>query len=78
MPGDGLHFTWDPAKDAENHRKHGVRFTEAVSVFADECAQVIDDPDHSSHEERLIIMGISSRLRMLMVCHCHREDDNES
>ncbi|MBA3937117.1 MAG: BrnT family toxin [Planctomycetes bacterium] len=74
---DRLAFTWDPAKDAENRRKHGVQFAEAVSVFSDDRAQIIDDPDHSVQEERLIIMGISSRLRILMVCHCHREDYHE-
>ncbi len=77
MSEDRLAFTCDPAKDVENECKHGVQFAEAVSVFSVDRARLIDDPDHSDQEERLIIMGISARLRILMVCHCHREDHHE-
>jgi hypothetical protein len=68
-----LDFTWDPKKARENQRKHGVAFSEARSVFADEGAMLIDDPDHSANEERFIIIGFSSGARLLTVCHCYRE-----
>lgn len=71
-----LHFDWDPAKAAANERKHGVTFEEAQSVFADERARLIDDPDHSEDEDRFILLGISSSLRVLVVVHCYRADDN--
>jgi uncharacterized DUF497 family protein len=68
-------FTWDPAKNASNKRKHGVSFEEAQTVFSDENAQLIDDPDHSIGEDRFILLGLSSSLRMLVVCHCYRESE---
>jgi uncharacterized protein len=73
---DDITFTWDPAKNKSNTRKHGVSFDEAQTVFLDESAQLIDDPDHSSIEEdRFILLGLSASLRMLVVCHCYRESD---
>jgi uncharacterized DUF497 family protein len=71
-----LHFEWDPTKAAANERKHGVTFEEAQSVFADERARLIDEPDHSEDEDRFILLGISSSLRVLVVVHCYRADDN--
>ena len=68
-----LRFTWDPGKARENARKHGVAFDEAMTVFGDEGALLIDDPDHSEDEERFVIIGFSSRARILTVCHCYRE-----
>jgi uncharacterized protein len=73
----GLHFSWDPAKSAANVKKHGVDFVEASSVFYDESARLIDDPDHSEQEDRFIILGRSSQFRLLLVCHCYRRDDGE-
>jgi hypothetical protein len=67
-----LSFEWDERKDAQNQRKHGVSFEEARSVFYDEHALLIADPDHSEHEERFILLGLSSALRILVVCHCYR------
>ena len=73
---DDITFTWDLAKNTSNTRKHGVSFDEAQTVFLDESAQLIDDPDHSSIEEdRFILLGLSASLRMLIVCHCYRESD---
>ncbi len=54
-----MHFEWDPKKAAANKRKHGVSFEEARSVFFDDEAMVYDDPDHSSAEERFVILGLS-------------------
>ena len=68
-----LRFEWDDTKESQNHRKHGVSFHEAMSVFSDERAMLIDDPDHSEHEERFILLGLSSALRTLVVCHCYRD-----
>lgn len=68
-----LGFEWDEHKAALNIRKHGVSFEEAQTVFRDENAVEFDDPEHSNEEERFLIMGISFKLRMLVVCHCLRE-----
>jgi uncharacterized DUF497 family protein len=68
-----LRFEWDPKKDVANQRKHGVSFDEATTVFSDERALLIDDPDHSDDEERFILLGLSASLRTLVVCHCYRE-----
>lgn len=69
-----LHFEWDDYKAAANARKHGVTFEEARSVFVDERAKLIDDPDHSEDEERFVLLGLSSALRLLLVCHCYRSE----
>ena len=69
-----LEFEWDDRKDAENRRKHGISFAEAQTVFFDEQALLISDPDHSTEEERFILPGLSSALRTLVVCHCYRQD----
>jgi uncharacterized DUF497 family protein len=71
-----LRFEWDERKAAANAQKHGVSFEEARSVFFDERARLIDDPDHSENEERFILLGLSSLLRMLLVCHCYRSAGN--
>lgn len=67
-----LRFEWYERKAASNASKHGVTFEEARSVFFDERARLIDDPDHSSDEDRFILLGLSSSLRLLLVCHCYR------
>lgn len=72
---DGLTFEWDPSKDRANQRKHGVSFDEAQSVFLDENAIRFFDPDHSAEEDRFLMLGMSWKLRVLIVCHCHRSKD---
>jgi uncharacterized protein len=69
-----MHFEWDSRKNATNHRKHGIFFEEAVTVFLDPSARIFDDPDHSSDEVREIIVGHSVRLRILIVCFTEREE----
>jgi uncharacterized DUF497 family protein len=69
-----LHFEWDPRKATANIAKHGVTFEEAKTVFYDEDALLIDDPDHSKSEERFILMGSSFRTRVLVVVHCYRKE----
>jgi uncharacterized DUF497 family protein len=71
-----LQFEWDRRKATINEQKHGVSFEEAKSVFLDERARLIDDPDHSEREERFILLGLSSSLRLLLVSHCYRSEDN--
>jgi uncharacterized DUF497 family protein len=69
-----LHFSWDPAKARENQRKHGIAFEEAQTVFADDRAILLPDIAHSGDEERFYLLGLSARLRLLVVIHCYRED----
>jgi uncharacterized DUF497 family protein len=71
-----LHFEWHPAKAAANLKKHGIGFDEAKSVFADEQAKIIADPEHSVDEDRFILLGLSTKLRLLVVCHCYRSKSN--
>ena len=71
-----LRFEWNERKAAANQHRHGVSFEEARTVFFDERARLIDDPDHSEGEERFILLGLSSTLRLLVVCHCYRSEGN--
>ena len=70
---EALQFDWDSRKAKENARKHGVTFEEAQTVFLDDHALLIGDPDHSEREDRFLLLGFSSRLRLLVVCHFYRE-----
>ncbi len=70
-----MRFAWDDAKAEENRRKHGVSFEEALTVFADENGRLKHDPDHSQEEDRFILLGFSAKLRVLIVCHAYREND---
>jgi uncharacterized protein len=72
---DRLRFEWHPAKAAANLRKHGVSFEEAETAFSDEHALVLDDPDHSTGEDRFVLLGLSAALRVLVVVHAYREAD---
>ena len=68
-----ISFEWDSGKAASNAKKHGVSFEEARTVFYDEPALLIPDPDHSTTEDRFIIMGLSSALRVLVIVHWFRK-----
>ena len=68
-----LRFEWNEAKSRENQRKHGVSFAEAQTVFFDEDAVEFYDDEHSEWEDRFILLGLSAKLRILLVCHCVRE-----
>jgi uncharacterized protein len=72
-----LIFEWDDHKNASNKRKHGVSFEDAQTVFFDEKAIEFDDPDHSIQEERFILLGLSQKLKVLVVCHCYRSDESK-
>ena len=69
-----IKFEWDPKKAVANLRKHGVSFEDAQTAFADEQGKLIDDPDHSDDEDRFVLLGMSSTLRLLVVCHCYRSE----
>ncbi len=68
-----LLIEWDPDKDKQNRRKHSVSFVEAESIFVDEHALLLNDPEHSAEEDRFILLGLSAKLRILVVAHTFRE-----
>ena len=71
----GLKFEWDKRKENTNKKKHGISFDDARTVFYDENAIQFHDPDHSSEEDRFILLGVSHALNTLVVCHCFREEE---
>jgi uncharacterized DUF497 family protein len=73
---DHLNFEWDANKNASNIKKHSVSFDEAKTVFTDEYARLISDPDHSENEDRFILLGASIDSKLLVVCHCVREGES--
>ncbi len=71
-----ISFEWDEKKNALNKKKHGISFEEAKSVFFDENAIEFYDDQHSTEEDRFLMLGFSSHLRLLIVCHCFRKSDS--
>lgn len=69
-----MRFEWDPAKAASNAKKHKVTFEVAKTVFYDDFAVQFFDEEHSYAEDRFLLLGMSSDARLLLVCHCERED----
>ena len=70
-----LRFEWDEKKNRGNQRDHKISFEEAETAFEDEDGLLAADPDHSEDEDRFILLGLSARLRLLVVCHTYREKD---
>ena len=70
-----IHFEWNKLKALANKRKHGISFEEAKTIFYDDHAVQFDDPDHSEDENRFIMIGLSYKLRVLVVSHCERDKD---
>ena len=70
-----IKIQWDPDKASSNLSKHGVTFDEARTVFFDPLARLIHDPEHSDDEDRFILLGLSNIARLLVVCHCYRENE---
>jgi len=70
-----ISFEWDNRKNSSNEKKHGVSFKEAQTIFVDENALLIHDPDHSHQEDRFFLLGLSSKFSILLVCHCYRKKD---
>ncbi|MDD2742527.1 MAG: BrnT family toxin [Rhodocyclaceae bacterium] len=68
-----IKFEWDSSKATANIKKHGISFEEAQSAFYDEFAIQFFDDDHSSDEERFLLLGMSTGSRLLLVAHCERE-----
>jgi uncharacterized DUF497 family protein len=62
-----LTFQWDPSKAQKNLKKHGISFTEATTVFNDECGITVHDPEHSETEDRFILFGRSDNDRFLLI-----------
>jgi uncharacterized DUF497 family protein len=71
-----IEFAWDRSKARSNVVKHGVSFEEAQTVFLDENARLIDDPDHSEDEDRFLLLGYSFQARCLIVIHSYRQSDS--
>lgn len=70
-----MRFDWDDQKAQTNEKKHGISFNEAKTAFYDENARLLYDEDHSSKEDRYILLGMSNLLSLLIVCHVYREDE---
>ena len=70
-----LRFEWDSNKANQNLEKHGISFEEAISVFYDERAVEFYDDEHSEWENRFLMLGLSARFRLLLVCHCIKKDE---
>ena len=70
-----LIFEWDPKKAETNLKKHGVSFEEGSPAFKDPLSLTIDDPLHSSDEERLILIGMSYNNQMLVIVHSEIGDN---
>ena len=69
-----MRFDWDPSKATSNAKKHKVTFEMAKTVFYDDFAMQFFDEEHSLGEERFLLLGMSSDAKLLLVCHCERED----
>ena len=69
-----IKFEWHPTKSAANLRKHNVSFEEAQTVFYDEYAVQFFDEEHSADENRFLLLGMSVQAKLLIVCHCERQD----
>jgi len=74
LPEQALFIEWTRAKDLANQKKHVVSFAEAKSVFFDEYAIQFYDEDHSEEEDRFVMLGMSNESRVLVVCHCERDE----
>jgi uncharacterized DUF497 family protein len=70
-----MRFEWDDDKAEANLKKHGVSFSEAVTVFEDSLAMVVPDPDHSHREQRLIIIGLTTKALLVVVVYTEKRDD---
>ena len=71
-----LSFEWDESRNRSNQAKHKVSFEEARTVFSDQHALVIDEPERSEKEGRFVILGMGAKAGQLIVCRCCREEKN--
>jgi uncharacterized DUF497 family protein len=72
---NNISFHWDENKNFINQRKHKISFEEAKTVFSDENARLISDPDHSQNEERFVLIGLSRSLKLLTVVHTYHQNE---
>ena len=70
-----MKFEWDEDKNSINIQKHNISFEEAMTVFKDNRAVLLYDENHSEIEDRFSIIGMSQMSKLLIVCHCYREND---
>ncbi len=70
-----IRFEWEEKKNSANIKKHNISFEEAKTVFYDENARLISDPVHSNGEDRFILLGISRNVKILVVVHIYKEQD---
>jgi len=71
-----IKFDWDSQKAKRNLKNHGVSFEEAKSVFYDDFARQFYDEPHSEDEERFLLLGMSAKSRILLICHCELDSTN--
>ena len=71
-----IRFEWDRRKARSNEKKHGISFDEASSAFYDDNGLIIDDPGHSHDDDRFILLGLSASVRLVVVVHCFRDEDD--
>lgn len=69
-----LAFEWDEQKAKANQRKHSISFDEASTVFDDPLSVNFDDPDHSTGENRYLIIGLSDQGKFLFVSYTDRNN----
>ena len=74
---EDIKFSWDARKARQNLIKHKVPFEEAATVFYDEDAIEFFDPEHSAHEDRFLMLGLSGRLRIIVVSYCMRRKGSQ-
>jgi len=71
-----IEFEWNPSKAISNKKKHNVSFEEAQSVFYDDFAVQFYDEENSETEDRFLMLGLSNESKLLLVCHCEKEEGN--
>ena len=73
---NGYHFVWNSEKYQINYQKHNITFEEAATVIVDPYTEYYADDEHVEDDDRFIAIGYSGRLRLLVVCHCLRNNDS--
>ncbi len=72
-----IRFEWSKKKEIANFRKHGIKFDEAQTVFFDENAIEFYDEDHSLKEVRYLMVGISSKFKILLTSYTVIQEKDE-
>ncbi|RLA16630.1 MAG: BrnT family toxin [Gammaproteobacteria bacterium] len=69
-----MDFEWNHQKAEFNSQKHGITFDEAFTVFGDTLSVTFPDLEHSIQEERYLIIGLSSKNKILVISHVYRNE----